>query len=164
MTQKESVIEEFKREANGNRKILERVPFEKADWKPHEKSMSIARLASHLAENTGWITEILQNDELDFAGRAYKPYVATSKEDLLTVFQDRYDKALAALEAASDQDLEKHWLVRVGPKVMQNNTKLEAIRGWTLSHMIHHRGQLSVYLRMLDVAVPGMYGPSADEK
>lgn len=164
MAIKDSFIAELKHEATLTRKMLERVPLEKADWKPHEKSMTLGRLATHIAENFKWISDIKNIDDFDFAARPFKAHVATSQEELIALFQTNLDTAVHDLSTMQDEDFDKHWIVRVGEKVMYDTPKKVAIRGWGFSHHIHHRGQLSVYLRLLGVPVPGMYGPSADER
>lgn len=157
-------IAELKHEAAMTRKMLERVPMDKADWRPHPKSMTIGRLATHIAENTGWISEILGEDEFDFMAKGFKSYTAVSQEELLQIFQDKLDKAIADLEAADETQFDRTWVVKRGEQVVYQLPKKAAIRGWAINHNIHHRGQLSVFLRLLDVPVPGMYGPSADER
>jgi len=164
MSVKTSFIGELKNEAINTKKMLEKVPLDKADWKPHEKSMSIGRLATHAAETSRWIYTILEADEYDFAAQTFKPRVAASTEELLEIFNNNINKAIAALENVSDEDFEKKWTVKMGEKILFQLPKKIAVRSWGFSHTIHHRGQLSVYLRMLDIPVPGMYGPSADEK
>ena len=164
MAIKDAFIAELKHESSLTRKMLERVPVDKNDWKPHDKSMSIGRLATHVAETTGWISEIAKAEEFDFASRDFKPNVAASSQELIEIFQTNFDNAVRDLEKMSDEDFQKHWKVKYGDKVMFDTPKKVAIRGWAFSHLIHHRGQLSVYLRLLDVPVPGMYGPTADER
>ena len=164
MSYSTSFIGELKSESVNTKKILERVPLEKADWKPHEKSMSIGRLATHIAETSQWICRILENDEFDFASQTFKPRVASSKDELLEIFNNNLSKAIAALEKAGDADMNKIWVVKKGEFIVFQMPKKVAIRGWGFSHATHHRGQLSVYLRLLEIAVPGMYGLSADEK
>ena len=165
MAFKDAFIAELKHESSMSKKILEKVPLDKKDWKPHEKSMSLGRLATHVAENTHWVSNIIHIDDFDFIkDYNFKPNVAVSTEELLEIFQTNLDKAIADLSTMNDIDFEKNWTVRRGEQVMSVTRKKIAIRGWGLNHMIHHRGQLSVYLRLLDVPVPGMYGPSADEK
>ncbi|WP_276502688.1 DinB family protein [Terrimonas pollutisoli] len=161
---KDAFIAELKHEASLTKKMLERVPLEKAEWKPHEKSMSLGRLATHIAENFKWIADIKNIDDFDFAARPFKAHVAASQDELISIFQTNLDTAVNELSSMQDEDFSKPWIVRVGDKVMFNTPKKVAIRGWALSHHIHHRGQLSVYLRLLNVPVPGMYGPSADER
>ncbi len=164
MALKDGLIAELKHESALTKKILERVPVDKADWKPHEKSMSLGRLATHIAEIPHWISDIIHVSDYDFSTRPFSKYVAVSSEDLLRVFQENLDKAIADLEQVDAAEFEKHWVVRMGDHVIYDIPKKVAIRGWAYSHLFHHRGQLSVYLRLLDVAVPGMYGPSADER
>ena len=164
MPVKDAFIAELKHESALTKKMLERVPLEKADWKPHEKSMTIGRLATHIAENVKWISDIIHIDDFDFATKSFKSYSAASSDELLKIFQDNLDAAIHDLSSMTDEDFSKTWIVRVGEKIMYNTPKKVAIRGWAFSHQIHHRGQLSVYLRLLDVPVPGMYGPSADER
>jgi uncharacterized damage-inducible protein DinB len=164
MGMNKALIAELKHESSLTKKMLERVPLDKKDYKPHEKSMTLGRLATHVAQTPHWISDIFHIDDYDFAVRSSKPITAEKTEELMNIFQDTLDKAIADLEKMNDEDFNKHWIVRVGEKVMYDTPKKVAIRGWAYSHLIHHRGQLSVYLRLLDIPVPGMYGPSADEK
>src|SRR5688572_22404517 len=164
MAIKDAFIAELKHEASLTRKMLEKVPVDQKDWKPHEKSMSLGRLATHVVETLKWISNIRNIDDFDFTkDYNFEKQVAESRDELLQMFQTNLDHALADLSAMSDDDFGKTWTVRSGEQVMYQLIKKVAVRGWGLSHQIHHRGQLSVYLRLLDVAVPGMYGPSADE-
>lgn len=165
MALKDAFIGELKHESSMTKKILEKVPLDKKDWKPHEKSMSLGRLATHVAETAHWASDIIHIDDFDFMkDYAFKERVAASQQELMQVFQDNLDKAIADLQTMDDAAFDKTWTVRRGEQVMFQTPKKVAIRGWALSHMIHHRGQLSVYLRLLNVPVPGMYGPSADER
>lgn len=165
MAIKEAFIAELKYESSLTKKMLERVPLDKKDWKPREKSMTLGRLASHIAEIPHWISDIIHFDDFDFVkDYSFKPRIASSTKELLEIFQVNLDKAITDLSALNDEDFAKSWIVRRGEQVMFNTPKKVAIRGWGYSHLIHHRGQLSVYLRLLDVPVPGMYGPSADEQ
>jgi uncharacterized damage-inducible protein DinB len=165
MAIKDAFIAELKHETSLTKKMLERVPLDNKDWTPHEKSMTIGRLATHIAETTKWISDIRHIDDFDFMKNYnFKPHSAASTEELLQIFQTHLDNAINDLSAMNDEDFNNNWTVRRGEQVMFNTPKKVAIRGWAFSHMIHHRGQLSVYLRMLDVPVPGMYGPSADER
>lgn len=162
---KDAFIGELKYESALTKKMLERVPLDKKEWKPHEKSMTLGRLATHVAETSKWVSDIIHIDDYDFLKHFnFKPVTARSTEELLTIFQTNLDKAIADLSTMKDNDFEKDWTVRRGEQVMSVTRKKIAIRGWGFSHMIHHRGQLSVFLRLLDIPVPGMYGPSADEK
>jgi uncharacterized damage-inducible protein DinB len=162
---KDALIAELKQEASLTKKILDRVPWDKKDWKPHEKSMTIGRLSTHIADTVKWASDIRQIDDFDFM-RDYsmKFNTAESKEHLLQHFETLLNNAIEDLSEMTDEDFNKMWTVRRGEQVMFSTPKKIAIRGWAFSHQIHHRGQLSVFLRLLDVPVPGMYGPSADER
>jgi len=164
MAIKDAFIAEMKYEAALTKKILERVPMDKKDWKPHEKSMSLGRLATHVAETIRWASIIVKMDVFDFRkDYAFQPSVASSSEELQQLFQTYLDQSIADLSGLTDEGFDNIWTVKNGEQVMFNTPKKIAVRGWAFSHLIHHRGQLSVYLRLLDVPVPGMYGPSADE-
>jgi uncharacterized damage-inducible protein DinB len=165
MAVKDAFIAELKHESGLTQKILERVPMDKKDWKPHEKSMTLGRLATHIAENTKWISDIINIDDFDFVKNySLKFLTASSQEELMELFHANVNKAIADLSSMSDEDFNKKWTMRRGEQLLFETPKKVGIRGWAFSHFIHHRGQLSVYLRMLDIPVPGMYGPSADEK
>lgn len=165
MNLKADLIEAFELESLSTKKILERVAFEHAAWKPHEKSMSFGRLATHIAELPVWINRILIADTFDFATAVFAPNVAKDKEDLMKIFEDHYANALAALHAVSnDAYLVEDWKAVRGEITVSATSRKVAIRHWTINHTIHHRGQLSVYLRLLNIPVPGLYGPSADER
>ena len=164
MAIKDAFIAELKHESSLTRKILERVPLDKKDWKPHEKSMSLGRLATHVADTVGWASRIAKAEEFNFASANLKGHTAGDQTELMQIFQENVDAAVRDLSSMNDEDFAKPWVVKMGEKVMFNTPKKVALRGWAFSHMIHHRGQLSVYLRLLDVPVPGMYGPSADER
>jgi uncharacterized damage-inducible protein DinB len=165
MSVKSALMGELKHESSLTRKMLERVPLDKKDWKPHEKSMTLGRLASHVAEITHWISDIIHIDDFDFKKDFnFNTRTAATSEELLEIFQTTLDKAIKDLSTVDENELEKNWTVRRGEQIMFVTSKKISIRNWTMNHMIHHRGQLSVYLRLLDVPVPGMYGPSADER
>ncbi len=164
MAIKNSFIDELKYESGLTKKMLERVPLEKVLWKPHEKSYTLGRLATHIAEIPQWISRVITIDDFDFLAQPFSRHVAESQEELMNIFQEKLNKAIADLETMTDEDFDKKWIMRRGDQVIREMPKKVAIRGWGFSHFIHHRGQLSVYLRLLDVPVPGMYGPSADEK
>lgn len=160
-----ALIGELNYEASLTRKILERVPMDKKDWKPHEKSMTLGRLATHIAETIHWIPVILGEDVFDFnTNPSPRGRTAASSEELLSILDQNLEEATRALKEADDEKLNSNWQVKRGEQVMMNSPRKVAIRGWALSHQFHHRGQLTVYLRLLDIPVPGMYGPSADEK
>jgi uncharacterized damage-inducible protein DinB len=165
MATKDAFIAELKHESSMTKKILERVPLDKKDWKPHEKSMTLGRLATHMAENTHWASDVVNIDDFDFMKHYnFTPTAASTQEELLQIFQTNLDDAIKDLSGMSEDDFNKTWTIRRGEHVISQMPKKVAIRGWAISHMIHHRGQLSVYLRLLGIPVPGMYGPSADEK
>jgi uncharacterized damage-inducible protein DinB len=159
----EPILAEFTREAQTTRRMLERLPDGKTDWKPHEKSMSLGRLAMHLAELPGFYSAIFDTDEL-VGGGARERRVAGSSAEALAVFDASTATFAAKLKRCPDARLVEPWRFRVGERVIFEVPRLAAVRNLVLSHSIHHRGQLSVYLRLLNVPVPGSYGPSADEK
>jgi uncharacterized damage-inducible protein DinB len=163
MPVKDAFIAELKHESTLTKKMLEKVPMDKKDWRPHEKSMTLGRLATHIAEIPHWASDIIHIDEYDFL-KHYKPGQAPStQEELMKIFQERLDMAVNDLEKTNEDEFNKMWTVKRGEQVFYTLPKKIAIRGWSFSHLFHHRGQLSVYLRLLDVPIPGMYGPSADE-
>lgn len=158
----EIFLSELLQEAANTRKLLEAVPFEKANFKPHEKSMSLQRLASHVAEISGWWKECLINDELDFAEGDYTPKVYTSTAEIVALHDDLIEKAKAILSNISEEEFQKPWTMRNGEEIYFTLPKSVVVRTWCLNHLFHHRGQLTVYLRLLNVPLPGMYGPTAD--
>jgi uncharacterized damage-inducible protein DinB len=164
MPTKDAWIAELKHELDLTRRILERVPMDKKDWKPHDKSMTIGRLATHVAETPLWVQRIQEAPEFDFFTANFKGHTAADQAELMDIFTKDSETAIASLANMEDEDFGKPWIVRRGEQVMFNTPTKVAIRSWAISHLIHHRGQLSVYLRLLDVPVPGMYGPSADER
>ncbi len=163
MTQAQKLLAEFKHEAETTRKFLALVPFDKNDFKIHEKSMSLERLSSHVAEIAGWWKECLIQDELDFAKGGFTPKTFVSNEDLLTYFDDLVTKTEVILNEVNDDEFSKPWTMRAGEQIYFTQSKAEVVRTWCLNHWYHHRAQLGVYLRMLDIKIPGAYGPSADE-
>jgi uncharacterized damage-inducible protein DinB len=159
----QSVIAELKYEAASTKRILERVPEGKFDWKPHEKSMTLGRLAVHVAELPGFLNAILTMDEFDFAKGHYERSHAKTPEELMNVFQLKLDQVVQTLQHTSDEKMRANFTLRNGDRVFGTMPRIVAVRSTALNHMIHHRGQIAVYLRLLDIPVPGMYGPSADE-
>lgn len=155
-------LKEMDQEAVTTRKMLERIPTDKFDWKPHTKSMSIRELAAHIAELPSWVSLVLNTTELDFATSPYTPPGVNNTEQLL----EFYDKNLADgrkhLAGAAEQDLLPEWILRDGDNIYSRSTRSEFIRV-TYCQIVHHRAQLGVYLRLLDIPIPGSYGPSADE-
>ncbi|HXF42836.1 MAG TPA: DinB family protein [Pyrinomonadaceae bacterium] len=159
----EAILNELKSEAETTRRVLERVPAEKFNWKPHEKSMEMGRLASHVAEMFKWTPMILNSPELDFAKAEYKPFEPQSNQELIGFFEQCLAEAVESLKTASDEALGENWTLRNGETVYFTMPKSAVIRTMVLNHIFHHRGQLSVYLRLNDIPVPSIYGPSADE-
>lgn len=159
----QAFLNELDNEARVTRTCLERVPAEKFDWKPHEKSMTFGRLASHCAEMFGWTKETLKQDVLDFATADFKPFEPKSTEELLTFFDERIAKAKQVLGETPDETFMTDWTMRNGEQVYFTMPKVAVMRTFVMNHIIHHRGQLSVYLRLNDIPVPSIYGPSADE-
>jgi uncharacterized damage-inducible protein DinB len=153
---------EMDQEAATTRKMLSRIPPEKFDWRPHPKSMTLKRLATHVAELPSWAAMAITTDELDFQVNPYVPADVTSTGELLDFFEDSLKKGKEAVANANVVDFTKEWVLRDGDRVYSRDTKYDVIR-MSYSQTIHHRAQLGVYLRLLDIAVPGSYGPSADE-
>ena len=160
----DSLRMEFENETQTTRKHLERLPNDKLDWRPHEKSFTASGLASHIVELISLGESVLKTDELDFDPAAYKPYQATSVADLLKTFDDNVANCKQALAAAHDESMTQPWRFKIMGRVRFEKPRAVAFRDFFLSHTIHHRGQFSVYLRLLNVPVPGTYGPSADEQ
>ena len=159
------MLEEYKQEAILTKKMLERVPFDNPLWKPHEKSMTIQRLSSHIAEIPVWMLRTIGKDGFDFSTlNPQERFYAKDSSELLQKFDQMYAQASEALKNASDEELMGDWAVSRAGQVIFSMPRVMAIRKWVFNHTFHHRGQLSVYLRLNNVAVPGMYGPSADER
>lgn len=157
---------ELKHEAANTRKMLERVPFDKATWKPHEKSKSLVELADHITRVLAWVERAITKDEFDMGvpGAFPKLELPKNTEELLKSLDSKVATGTKHLEAATDDVLMKPWVFRNGSNIIFTMPRAAVIRNMALNHMYHHRGQLSVYLRLLDVPVPGMFGPSADEQ
>jgi len=164
MTIIDSLIREFKNEAQTTRKHLERLPSDKLDWRPHEKSFTAGGLASHIVECVSWADSIFNLDELDVDLATYKPYQATSAADLLKTFDDKVASCKQVLEGVDEETMMQPWRLKMMGQLMLEKPRADVFRDFTLSHLIHHRGQFSLYLRLLNVPVPGSYGPSADEQ
>lgn len=163
MTKAQQFLAELKREAVATRNLLKAVPVEKADWQPHAKSMTLGRLATHVAEIPGWYDVTLNQDVLDFSGSSsFKGHVAKSNEELLDIFDKNMLRAEEILSAFPDERLQENWTMRAGEQVFFTLPKEEVVRTWCLNHWYHHRAQLGVFLRLLDIPLPGTYGPSAD--
>ncbi len=157
-----SLIKEIEQESISTQKVLERIPEDKFDWKPHEKSMTLKALAIHLAEISGLTSLVITTPELDFSKTKKTIEINTTKE-LVDFYKKLKQKSIAALQTAKEEELDKNWIMRNGDFVIMDSPKREIIRTMALSHAYHHRGQLSVYLRLLNIPVPSIYGPSVDE-
>ncbi len=149
-------------EAKTTRKMLSIVPDDKYDWQPHSKSMTIRRLATHIAELPTWIPMTLTTSELDFATSPYEPKVINNTAELMNYFEKCLGEGRSALEAANEEQLSDIWTLRNGKDIYSTDPKSEVLR-MVFSQIIHHRAQLGVYLRLLNVPIPGSYGPSADD-
>lgn len=158
----ESFLKELEHESIGTRKMLALVPADKADWKPHEKSMKLKDLAIHIADMPTWITLGLTTDELDFVKSPYNPKDCNGGEELVAYFDKNVEEAKQYLQKAKDSILEETWTLKNGDIVYMQQTKLDTLRH-SYCQMVHHRAQLGVYLRLLNIPIPGVYGPSADE-
>ncbi len=163
MTIREALLSEFDQEMANTRRTLERVPADKGDYRPHEKSMPLGRLASHVAELTGFGLTVLTTPQLDFSEGSYKPLPFGSAEQLVKVLEGEAPKVRAALASATDETWQQNWKLSYKGKTIFEGTRFAAYRAMFLNHVVHHRAQLGVYLRLNGVPVPGTYGPSADE-
>jgi uncharacterized damage-inducible protein DinB len=153
---------QLKEEAEITRKMLKIIPEDKYDWKPHPKSMTIRRLAAHLAELPGWVPMAIDTDVLDFSANDYKATPFADNAELLSVFEKNQKKAEESLPKTTDEYLQNSWTMKSGDQIFYTATKQDVIR-MALSQTIHHRAQMGVFLRLLNVPIPGSYGPSADE-
>lgn len=160
MTTGREFLKELEMEASATRKCLERVPADKLDYKPHEKSMALGYLALIVAEIPKWITSTVEDSEIDFA--TYEHVDPKSGSDLVLHFDENMRKVRNVLQNVSDESLDDLFFLKNKGETMFSSPKKESIMS-SINHMVHHRGQLTVYLRMLDIAVPSIYGPSADE-
>ncbi len=160
-----SLTNEYTHECASTRKLLERVPMDKLSWKPHEKSMTLEQLATHVAEIPEWVPITLEQPELDFSKGGYKPKSVATTEDLLKIHDDCVAAALQSIQNTSAEILvNETWTMRNGETIYFTMPKIAVLRSFCFNHIYHHRGQLTVYLRLLGVPVPGMYGPTADEQ
>lgn len=166
MTIGQMMLGEFDEEMKGTRKVLERCPDEKWNWKPHDKSGTLGWLAGHVATMVDWIPVTIKTEELDYApvgGPSWQPPKTDNRQQLLAEFDKNVAAARAALATVSDAEMMKNWRLLAGGQEIFKMPRVAAIRSMVLNHHIHHRAQLTVYFRLLGVAVPGLYGPSADE-
>jgi uncharacterized damage-inducible protein DinB len=163
---RELLLPEFDREMHNTRRVLERIPPEKLDWRAHEKSNTIGWVGTHLANIVGWTSVVLTTDALDLAppgGEPYRETPAPSVQAILEKFDHNVSAGRSALLAAADQDFFQPWSLLSGGQAIFTLPRYQVLRTYVLNHLIHHRGHLCVYLRLNNVPVPGLYGPSADE-
>ena len=163
MTIQELLLPEFDEEMAGTRRMLERVPEASLTWKPHEKSMTLGRLASHVADLPMRCVSIITTDTF-VRPTDFKPFLAGSTQELLEHFDAASGAARQALPTLREDQLPAMWTIKFGERTINSLPRALALRRVFIDHLVHHRGQLSVYLRLLDVPVPGMYGPSADDQ
>ncbi|WP_412466447.1 DinB family protein [Pedobacter sp. KLB.chiD] len=156
------LLKELEDELNITKKFLAIVPVEKFDWAPHEKSMKMKSLVVHIADLPSWISLALTTKGLDFETAPYTEPLAENIDDLLKILEKNYEQGKTELEKATETDLNDRWVLRMGKQVLADYSKYETIRH-TISQIIHHRAQLGVYLRLLNIPIPGSYGPSADD-
>ena len=157
-----ALLKELESEFNTTKKFLNLVPVDKFDWAPHEKSMKLKSLASHIAELPSWISLAINTDGLDFATAPYEEKKVSSNTDLITILEESYSSGKTDLEHASEATFEEQWILRNGDQILGDMTRYEMIR-IAFSQTTHHRAQLGVYLRLLNIPIPGSYGPSADD-
>ncbi|HEY6951309.1 MAG TPA: DinB family protein [Bacteroidota bacterium] len=163
MNTAQRLVAELQQESAKNRLMLDKIPEAKLSWKPHEKSMTIGRLGMHIAELPGWIVRSLTSEEYEIPSGPYSPNIPQKHAQIMEEFDHQLLHAAEILRTATDETLSKNWKVRKGDRLIYDLPRAEVIRR-QMNHIIHHRGQLSVFLRLLDIPVPGTYGPTADEK
>lgn len=157
-----SLLKEMEQEAQTTRKMLSLIPDRKFDWQPHLRSMTLRRLGTHIAELPGWVSMTLTTDGLDFANNPYKVPVFNHTTDLLEFIDNNLSDGKAQLEKATEKDLDLDWTLRNGETIISVSPKYEVLR-MCFCQTVHHRAQLGVFLRLLDIPIPGSYGASADE-
>ena len=160
---RQGMIREIEHEGSQTKRILERIPFGNFNWKPHDKSKAIGALALHVAQTPEWTSRILEAEDFDVQTFKREVPAINSADDLVKLSDANIRKAVEDLQKASDEDMMKIWTLRRGEQVVFSLPRAAAIRAMSMNHLVHHRGQLTVYLRLLNIPVPGLYGPSADE-
>ena len=166
MAYADALLPEFDQEMANTRKVLERIPDDKLDWKAHPKSHTIGWNANHIADLPHWLVEVLSKPSLDIAPVGGEPYTSpklTSRREILDLFDRNIAAARNAIATASDEDMAQMWSLLQGGNPIFTAPRSAVVRGMVLNHILHHRAHLLVYLRLNDIPVPGMYGPSGDE-
>ena len=166
MSLKDALLPEFDQEMASTRRVLERIPERGLSWKPHAKSMSFGQLAAHVAEVPGWTAPTLLREELDLnppGGPAYKTPEYDTRQEILDLFDKNAAEARAAISQTGDEEFLVPWTLLNGGQAFFTMPRAAVMRGFVMNHLVHHRAQLTVYLRLNDIPVPSVYGPSADE-
>lgn len=163
MTTCQTITIDYEDEMKNTRRLLERVPLDDAHrgYKPHDKSMSLERLATHVAQLPSWPKLALASELFELAP-GFKPRIAVSTAELLEIFDQSVEEGRVSLAGATDEDMQKDWTFKFGNQFSFTQARTKVVRSF-INHLIHHRAQLGVYLRLNEIAIPGMYGPSADE-
>ena len=160
---KQAMLNEIEHEGAQTKRMLERVPVDKFHWKPHDKSREIGQLAVHVAQIPAWTSRVLAAPDFDMMTFKRDVPEIKSADDLIKISDANIQKAIQDIENAKDEDMMVMWTFKRGDQIIFTLPRVAAIRNMAMNHLVHHRGQLSVYLRLLNIPVPGMYGPSADE-
>ena len=156
------LIDEMNQEGKITRRMLERVPADKFSWKPHEKSMTMKQLSVHIAELPAWVSMAINTDELDFENTPYVPSEVHTTQELVDLHEKSLKEGIDSLKTTSVEVLQRPWVLRSGTHIISTSPKMGIIR-MAFNQITHHRAQLGVYLRLLNIPIPGTYGPSADE-
>ena len=160
----ESILPEFDREMATTRKMLERFPEDKVEWRPHETCMTMGRLAGHVAELAGWVLPTMNQDKLEMDPSTYNPAIVKSRAEAIKQFDETVKSARAAIASASDETFMKPWTFVARGQTVFTMPKIAVYRSFVMNHLIHHRGQLAAFYRVAGVPVPSLYGPSKDEQ
>jgi uncharacterized damage-inducible protein DinB len=157
------ILAELAHEGATTRRLLERLPQDRLDWQPHQKSMTLGRLATHIAEIPGWVGSIVEKDEFDVGASGYVPPTVGSVAEIIAMFDKNVATAAETLKRQSNDRLLAKWQLKKNGQLVVEMPRLGMVRSFLMNHLIHHRGQLSVYLRLQNVPLPSIYGPTADE-
>jgi uncharacterized damage-inducible protein DinB len=157
------ILAELTHEGATTRRLLERLPQDRLGWQPHQKSMTLGRLATHIAEIPGWVGSIVEKDEFDIGASGYVPPTLGSVAEIIALFDKSVAAATETLKRQGNDRLLAKWQLKKNGKLVVEMPRLGMIRSFLMNHLIHHRGQLSVYLRLQNVPLPSIYGPTADE-